>query len=236
MKQLTTEQTKLIEKKLYTDYDFYYDDAKHEVIDHIASEIEEEMKTESFETSFETSFDKVFAKWHNKLQETEWSGMHLYGMIKLPLFYKDQLMSTFRNDLIMWALISLFFPSLIYIFKDTMEVETINNMVFFYKVAVFAVVIFLNKYTVEKYQNGNYTTVYGQIATFANEKTIAAISLMAVSLIIMQRDSFKYKENIELWLGTLVFFNAFYFMFIIKYCNYFRHLKMVKNIKKWKNA
>jgi len=109
---LTTDQLKRIEEKLYTDYDFYYDDAKHEVIDHIASEIEEEMKS----ISFETAFDNVFAKWHNKLQETEWSGMHLYGKIKLPLFYKNQLMRTFRNDLFLWIGLSFLFPIIIYFF------------------------------------------------------------------------------------------------------------------------
>lgn len=229
---LTTHQLKRIEEKLYTDYDFYYDDAKHEVIDHIASEIEEEMKS----ISFETAFDNVFAKWHNKLQETEWSGMHLYGKIKLPLFYKNQLMRTFRNDLFLWIGLSFLFPIIIYFFKDVLEIGTINITVLIYKIIVFITALFLNKYTLEKYENGRYTTVYGQVATFANKKTIAAISLMAISMILMQKDSFKYKENIELGLGTLVFFNAFYFMFIIKYCNYFRHLKMVKNIKKWKRA
>lgn len=230
--KLSAEQIQQIEKKIYADYNFYYDDAKHEVIDHIASEIEEEMETDSFEASF----NKVFQKWNDRLQETEWSGMHLYGKIKMPLFYKDQLMRTFRNDLIIWAVISLFVPVLIYFFKDSMEIETINNTVFIYKIVVFVIAIFLNKYTLENYKNGNYTTVYGQIATFANKKTIAAISLMAVSMIIMQRNSFRYEENLGLWLGTLVFFNAFFFMFVIKYCNYFRHLKMVKNIKKWRNA
>lgn len=230
--QLTTNQINHIEEKLYTDYDFYYDDAKHEVIDHIASEIEEEMKLHSFEKSF----DYVFAKWHDKLQETEWSGMHLYGKIKMPLFYKNQLMNTFRNDLFLWIGLCLLFPIIIYLFKDLMEIETINTTVFIYKIIVFITALFLNKYTLEKYENGTYTTVFGQIASWSNKKSMLAISLMAVSMILMQRDSFRYKENIELWLGTLVFFNAFYFMFIIKYCNYFRHLKLVKNIKKWKNA
>lgn len=230
--KLSEEQLKHIENKLYTDYDFYYDDAKYEVIDHIASEIENEMQN----VSFETALDKVFSKWKHRLQETEWSGMHLYGKIKMPLFYKDQLMSTFRNDLFILVVISLFFPALIYLFKDSMEIETINTTVFIYKIGVFAITVFLNKYTLEKYQKGTYTTVYGQIAVFANKKTLTALSLIAFSMIFMQRTSFRYKENTELWLGTLVFFNAFYFMFIIKYCNYFRHLKMVKNIKKWKNA
>lgn len=232
MKQLTTEQIQLIEKKLYTDYDFYYDDAKHEVIDHIASEIEEKMKS----NSFETSFNDVFTNWHSNLQETEWSGMHLYGKIKIPLFYKDQLLSTFRNDLLLWVGLSFIFPIIIYLFKDLMEIETINSTVFIYKIIVFITALFLNKYTLEKYENGTYTTVFGQIASWSNKKSMLAISLMAVSMILMQKDNFKYKENIELWIGTLVFFNAFYFMFIIKYCNYFRHLKMVKNIKKWKNV
>lgn len=231
--KLITEQIKLIEEKLYIDYDFYYDDAKHEVIDHIASEIEEMMET----TSFEESFDSVFQNWHNRLQETEWSGMHLYGKIKMPLFYKSQLMSTFRNDLFIWVALSLFFPAIIYLFKDAMEIETINTTVFIYKIVVFVIAVLLNKYTLNSYQNGRYTTVYGQIAAFSNKKTMTAISLMAVSMILMQRNSYVYHEqNFILWLSVLVFFNAFYFMFIIKYCNYFRHLKLVKNIKKWKNA
>src|SRR5690606_30579887 len=106
--KLSAEQIHQIEKKLYVDYDFYYDDAKHEVIDHIASEIEEEMET----NSFESSFNKAFDNWHNRLREVEWSGMHLYGKIKMPLFYKDQLFSSFRNDLFIWALISLLVPVL----------------------------------------------------------------------------------------------------------------------------
>lgn len=230
--KLSQEQIQQIEEKFYIDYDFYYDDAKYEVIDHIASEIEEDMKV----NSFETSFDKVFQNWHPRLKETEWSGMHLYGKVKMPLFYKKQLMSTFRNDLLVWILASFLVPLLIYIFKDSMEIETINNTVFIYKIVVFAIVVFLNKYTLEKYQNGEYTTVYGQIAAFANKKTLIALLVVAFSMIFMQRDSIRYKENIELWLGTLVFFNAFYFMFIIKYANYFRHLSMVKNIRKWKSV
>ena len=46
--KLTTEQVQQIENKLYNDYDFYYDDTKYEVIDHIASEIEEDMQFNSF--------------------------------------------------------------------------------------------------------------------------------------------------------------------------------------------
>lgn len=229
--KLSAEQIHQIEEKLYVDYDFYYDDAKHEVLDHIASEIEEEMET----NSFEASFDKAFQNWHDRLREVEWTGMHLYGKIKMPLFYKDQLFSTFRNDLIIWVVISLLAPVLIYLFKDSMEIETINSTVFIYKIVVFAVAVFLNKYTLDKYKSGNYTTVYGQIAAFSNKKTLAAMCLMAFSLIFMQQE-IKYLDNIGFWLGVLVFFNAFYFMFIIKYCNYFRHLKLIKNIKKWKKA
>lgn len=229
--KLSTEQIQQIEEKLYVDYDFYYDDVKHEVIDHIASEIEEKMKTDSFEASF----DRVFENWHNRLREVEWSGMHLYGKIKMPLFYKEQLMPTFKNDLIILIFISLLAPVLIYLFKDSMEIETINSIVFIYKIIVFAIAILLNQYVLKKYKEGNYTTVYGQIAAFANKKTLAAMCLMAISMIFMQQ-GIKYIDNIELWLGVLVFFNAFYFMFIIKYCNYFRHLKMIKNIKKWKNV
>ena len=229
--KLSAEQIKQIEEKLYVDYDFYYDDAKHEVIDHIASEIEEGMENDSFEASF----DKAFENWHDRLREVEWSGMHLYGKIKMPLFYKDQLLSTFRNDLIIWIVISLLAPVLIYLFKDSIEIETINSTVFIYKIVVFAVAVILNQFVLKKYEEGNYTTVYGQIAAFSNKKTKTALLLMAISMIFMQQ-GIKYIDNIKLWLGTLIFFNAFYFMFIIKYCNYFRHLKMIKNIKKWKNA
>ncbi len=35
--KLSAEQIHQIEEKIYVDYDFYYDDAKHEVLDHIAS-------------------------------------------------------------------------------------------------------------------------------------------------------------------------------------------------------
>lgn len=227
--KLSAEQIHQIEDKLYVDYDFYYDDAKHEVIDHIASEIEEEMET----NSFETSFDKVFENWHNRLKEVEWSGMHLYGKIKMPLFYKDQLLSTFRNDLIIWVVISLLAPVLIYVFKDSMEIETINSTVFIYKIVVFAVAVFLNKYTLDKYKSGNYTTVYGQIAAYANKKN--ALPLGVLSIIFINQN-IEYKESINLWLGVLLLCNIFYFGLIIKYCNYFRHLKMVKNIKKWKKA
>lgn len=229
--KLSAEQIQQIEEKLYVDYDFYYDDAKHEVIDHIASEIEVEMESDSFEASF----DRVFENWNDRLREVEWSGMHLYGKIKMPLFYKDQLMRTFKNDLIIWALISLLVTVLIYSFKNSIEIETINSIVFIYKMVVFVIAIVLNQYVLKKYEEGNYTTVYGQIAAFANKKTLAALCLMAVSAIFMQQD-IKYINIIEIWLGVLVFFNAFYFMFIIKYCNYFRHLKMIKNIKKWKSA
>lgn len=231
--KLSAEQIKQIEEKLYVDYDFYYDDAKHEVIDHIASEIEEEMET----NSFEDAFCKVLQNWHDRLREVEWSGMHLYGKIKMPLFYKDQLLSTFRNDLIIWVVISLFVPVLIYLFKDSMEIETINNVVFIYKIVVFAIAVILNQHVLKKYTEGNYTTVYGQIAAYANKKNAITLSLLAVPMIFMQRNSYIYEEqNFILWLSVLVFFNAFYIMFIIKYCNYFRHLKMIKNIKKWKNV
>jgi len=163
--KLSAEQIHQIEEKLYVDYDFYYDDAKHEVLDHIASEIEEEMET----NSFEASVDKVFENWHDRLREVEWSGMHLYGKIKMPLFYKDQLLSTFRNDLFIWAAISLIVPVLIYLFKDSIGIETINDVVFIYKIVVFVIAVILNQYVL-KNQEGNYTTVYGQIAAYANKK------------------------------------------------------------------
>lgn len=227
--KLSAEQIQQIEEKLYVDYDFYYDDTKHEVIDHIASEIEVEMETDSFEASF----DRVFENWHNRLREVEWSGMHLYGKIKMPLFYKDQLMPTFKNDLIILIFISLLAPVLIYLFKDSMEIETINSIVFIYKLVVFASAILLNQYVLKKYKEGNYTTVYGQIAAFANKKN--ALLLGVLSIIYINQD-IEYAESLNLWLSFLLFCNIFYFGFIIKYCNYFRHLKMIKKIKKWKSA
>lgn len=227
--KLSADQIKQIEEKLYVDYEFYYDDTKYEVLDHIASEIEEEMQTESFEVSFY----KVFENWHNRLKGVEWSGMHLYGKIKIPLFYKNKLQSTFRDDLFIWIIISLFVPGLIYFFKDAMEIETINSIVFTHKIVVSSLTIFLNIYTYKKYIKGKYTTVYGQIAAYANKKNILPICILSIIFI---NQNIQYKENIELWLGALVFFNAFYFMFIIKHYNYFRHLKMVKNIINWKNA
>src|SRR5690606_29714668 len=155
--KLSAEQIHQIEEKIYIDYDFYYDDAKHEVIDHIASEIEEEMET----NLFEASFDKVFENWHDRLREVEWSGMHLYGKIKMPLFYKDQLIATFKNDLFILILVSLLAPMLIYLFKDSMEIEAINWIVYTYKIVVALLAIFLNVYTYKEYKNGTYTTVYG---------------------------------------------------------------------------
>lgn len=227
--KLSAEQIHQIEEKLYVDYDFYYDDAKHEVIDHIASEIEEEMET----NSFEDAFCKVLQKWHDRLREVEWSGMHLYGKIKMPLFYKDQLIATSKKDLIILILVSLLAPMLIYLFKDSMEIETINSVVFNYKIIVFATTMVLNQYVLKKYQQGNYTTVYGQIAAYANKKN--ALPLGVLSIIFINQN-IEYKESINLWLGVLLLCNIFYFGLIIKYCNYFRHLKMIKNIKKWKNA
>lgn len=227
--KLSAEQIKQIEEKLYVDYDFYYDDAKHEVLDHIASEIEEEMET----NSFEASFDKAFQNWHDRLREVEWSGMHLYGKIKMPLFYKDQLIATSKKDLIILILVSLLAPMLIYLFKDSMEIETINSVVFNYKIIVFATTMVLNQYVLKKYQQGNYTTVYGQIAAYANKKN--ALPLGVLSIIFINQN-IEYKESINLWLGVLLLCNIFYFGLIIKYCNYFCHLKMVKNIKKWKKV
>lgn len=231
--KLSEEQLERIENKLYTDYDFYYDDAKYEVIDHIASEIENEMQN----ISFETALEQVFSKWEHSLQETEWSGMHFYGKIKMPLFYKKRLQQSFRNDLFLWICVSVSLPLFLYVLQDTMEIETINTTVFIYKIAVFAIAVFLNKYTLEKYQNGEYTTVYGQIAAFANKKNLVGLVILAFYLIYMQRSALTYREqSFNLFLGNIVFFNLFYFMFIIKYCNYFRHLKMIKSINRWKAA
>lgn len=226
--KLTTEQIQQIEEKLYADYDFYYDDTKHEVVDHIASEIEEEMK----DNSFETSFDKVFQNWHSRLQETEWNGMLLYGKIKLPMFYKKQLMSSLYKDVLMLIVASLAFPLLLYFYKDSMEINTLNITVFIYKIVVLIIALFLNQYSLEKYENGDYTTIYGQIASFANNQTLIGLAIGAIPLIVMQMDFLKHKGGIDIWLLNLFFFNAFYFMFIIKYCNYFRHLKMAESIKK----
>ncbi len=224
---LTTEQVQQIENKLYNDYDFYYDDTKYEVIDHMASEIEEDMQF----NSFETAFDKVFRNWHDKLKETEWSGMNFYGKIKMPFFYKKQLIQNFRKDLFFWILASILVPAVIFLFKDSMEIETINSIVYIYKIIVFAVAVFLNVFTLKKYENGNYTTVYGQIAAYSNKKSLVAICALSFSFIFMTRDSIRYDENLDLWLVTLLFFNALYFSFIVKYCNYFRHLKLVNQMK-----
>src|SRR5690606_1204258 len=164
------------------------------------------------------------------------NGMHIYGKIKMPMFYKKQLNQSFKNDLVLLALLSLVFPSLVYIFKDKMEINFISNLVLVYKIIVFGTVIFLNKYVSKKYENDEYTTIYGQIASFANQKAIKGLALVAFACIVMQQSSFKSKEIIEWSVATLVWFNAFYFLFILKYCNYFRHLKMVKKIKKWNIA
>src|SRR5690606_28527391 len=131
----------------------------------------------------------------------------------------DQLMPTFKNDLIILIFISLLAPVLIYLFKDSMEIETINSIVFIYKLVVFASAILLNQYVLKKYKEGNYTTVYGQIAAFANKKN--ALPLGVLSIIYINQD-IEYAESLNLWLSFLLFCNIFYFGFIIKYCNYFR--------------
>lgn len=224
---LTTEQVQQIEKKLYNDYDFYYDDTKYEVIDHIASEIEEDMQF----NSYQTAFNRVFDNWHDKLKETEWSGMNFYGKIKMPFFYKKQLTQNFRKDVFLWILASITVPGLIYLFKNSMEIETINSIVYVYKIVVFAVAVFLNVFTLKKYENGDYTSVYGQIAAYSNKKNLIAIGALSFSFIFMSQNSIRYEENLDLWLVTLLFFNLLYFSFIVKYCNYFRHLKLIKQMK-----
>ena len=50
-------------------------------------------------------------------------------------------------------------------------------------------------------------------------------------------DQWKENPNILFEDALQTEFNKFgIFGFIIKYCNYFRHLKMIKKIKKWKSA
>lgn len=227
---LTTEQVQQIENKLYNDYDFYYDDTKYEVIDHIASEIEEDMQF----NSFETAFDKVFDHWHDKLKETEWNGKFLYGEFKIPFFYKKQLTQSFRKDVWLWIFASILVPALIYLFKDSMEIENINSIVYTYKIIVFVIAVFLNIFTLKKYENGKYTTVYGQIASYSNKKMLTSLCLLSIFFIFMPNNEIRYEESLNLWLLSLLFFSAFYFSFIIKYCNYFRHLQMVNQMKKAK--
>ncbi|WP_177761645.1 hypothetical protein [Flavobacterium sp. I3-2] len=231
MKQtLTTEQLQQIENKLYNDYDFYYDDSKYEIIDHIASEIEDQMQTSTFQFAFDTVFDQ----WKSKLQETEWNGKYFYGEFKIPFFYKQQLTQNFRKDIFLWILASVLVPGIFFIFKDSMELETINSTVYIYKIIVFAIAVFLNIYTLKKYENGNYTTVYGQIAAYSNKKMLISLCALSIFFIFIPQNSIKYEESLNLWLVTLLFFSAFYFSFIIKYCNYFRHLKLVNKMKRAK--
>lgn len=231
MKQtLTTKQLKQIENKLYNDYDFYYDDTKYEVIDHIASEIEENIKNQSFEIAFKDTF----LKWHDKLKETEWNGKYLYGEFKIPFFYKQQLNQNFRKDVFLWILASVLVPGIIFLFKDSMDLEMINSTVFSYKIIVFAIAVFLNVYTLKKYENGNYTTVYGQIAAYSNKKMLMSLCILSIFFVFNPQNSIRYEESLNLWLVTLLFFSAFYFSFIIKYCNYFRHLKLVNKMKRAK--
>lgn len=227
---LTTEQVQQIEKKLYNDYDFYYDDTKYEVIDHIASEIEEDMQF----NSYQTAFNRVFDNWHDKLKETEWSGMNFYGKIKMPFFYKKQLTQNFRKDVFLWILASILVPAVIYLFKDSMEIETINSIVYVYKIVVFAVAVFLNVFTLKKYEKGNYTTVYGQIAAYSNRKMLTSLCLLSIFFIFMPNNDIRHEESLNLWLLSLLFFSAFYFSYIVKYCNYFRHLKLVNQMKRTK--
>lgn len=231
MKQtLTSEQVQQIEHKLYSDYDFYYDDTKYEVIDHIASEIEEDMQF----SSFETAFGKVFYNWHDKLKETEWNGRFLYSEFKIPFFYKKQLNQNFKKDIFLWILVSVLVPVILFIFKDSMDIETTNSTVFIYKIIVFAIAVFLNVFTLKKYENGKFTTVYGQIAAYSNKKMLTSLCLLSIFFIFIPQNSIRYEESLNLWLLSLLFFSAFYFSFIIKYCNYFRHLKLVNQMKKAK--
>lgn len=230
--KLTTKQIEQIETKLLNDYRFHYDDTKHEIIDHIASEIESREENETFNMAFE----KAFNQWKHKLEETEWSGMHLYGNIKAPMFYKQRLLKSFRTDLIYFVLTVMFFPLGLYFFQDSMTIDTLNNTALAYKMIIFCIAFSLNYYCIKKYKNGAYTTVYGQIAAYANNKILKALPISAIFLIFLNTNSLQYRDNINLWLGSLLFVNAFYFLYIIKCANYFRHLSIVKKINKWNIA
>lgn len=227
MTKLNSEQLQQIESKLHTDYDFYYDDSKHEIIDHIASEIEDDTQFHDFEESF----NHVFEKWKNKLRETNWIGTPFYGEIKIPVFYKKQLNKSFRNDFLMMFLMLFAFPMFLYLFKDSMDIKTMNQLLLGYKIFVFSTAIFLNIYTLISYDKNPFTTVYGQIATYRNKLTLIAL-VSGLYIFIDKSALLKYRDDFYfVWL-MLILFNTFYFPFIVKYCNYFRHLKTVNRIKK----
>src|SRR5690606_13395083 len=228
--KLTTEQIQQIELKLYNDYEFYYDDAKHEIIDHIASEIENRKENESFETAFE----RIFTQWDSRLKDTEWNGIHFYGKIKIPAFYKQKMQKSLRTDLMYYVLAVLFFPVAIYLLKDFITLETLNRTVFVYKILLVTTAVFGNQYVLRKYETDKYTTVYGEIAQFANKRNLGPLLLL--SFVTLSSQELRYWTTFNIWLLSLTFINAFYFLFIIKYCNYFRHLSMVKKIRKWNVA
>lgn len=224
---LSPEQLKKIESRLYKAYDFYYDDTKYEIIDHIALEIESLMPCHSFSTAFDITFEK----WHHQLQETEWNGMYIYGSMKIPLLYKKQLQQSFYLDFIYYLAAVLLLPLLLFLLKDQLEIKTINHIAFIYKILLSGSAILSSWYVVNHYKKGNYTTVYGQIAVFNTKKNITPITLL--SIIFTAQNQLTYYENMDIWLLSLLFINMFFFLFIIKNANYLRHLQTVKKIKKW---
>lgn len=230
MKQtLTTEQLQQIENKLYNDYDFYYDDSKYEIIDHIASEIEDQMQTSTFQFAFDTVFDQ----WKSKLQETEWNGNFIYGRINIPMFYKQKLNRSFRIDLLLGIILTLIFPVFLYCTNNVFDLKTLNILGFVNKVALVSIALFLNVYTFFKYKYGTFTTVYGQIAVYRN--MVSLIPLLTFMVIVFSKSNIlDDTESFNSWLMLMISINAFYMLYIIKYCNYFRHLKMVNQIKKVK--
>ena len=115
-----------------------------------------------------------------------------------------------------------------------MDIETTNSIVYIYKIVVFAIAVFLNVFTLKKYENSKFTTVYGQISTFSNKKMLTSLCLLSIFFIFIPQNSIRYEESLNLWLLSLLFFSVFYFSFIIKYCNYFRHLKLVNQMKRAK--
>jgi len=225
---LTKEQLKQIEDKLYNDYDFHYDDSKYEIIDHIASEIEEKMQFDSFESVCEN----VFNQWRDRLKETEWNGKYLYGKIKIPAFYKSKVDKTFKVDFMIWLVATISFPLFLIICKNSFSINVINEIFNGYKIIVCTLVILLNLYLIKELKENSINTVYKEIATYNVSKNLKPV--LFLSLYFMLFYTKINPEKIQLAIVFSLFFNAFLFMFLLKYCNYFRHLKIVNRIKTMK--
>lgn len=220
--QLSTEQIQFIVETLELN-NVIYEDVKHEILDHIASDIEKHIENDSLD--FENSFYLVFKKWEQALQPSRdewWLGNYFEG----PKIVVEKWVSNSKKQLFSALFFSFFFGVILLLFCQNQHEEKTLKIINHIVQATFSLSVLITGVSYILIWKAKITTSYSRLF---KRRSLLAIYSLSMGLGISK--FYLYNENFTTSFLNIFLTLLFFFYDLLNNKMTLEHFKVLKKYK-----